>query len=274
VLQIIQTFFITAISGSIAQTLSSIIDNPKSIISLLANSLPGQSSYFIQIVLVGTFSAVGFTMLRVSPLFQAWARTKVGPKLTENERNRTWMWQHPLAEPPEFFHGQYTPPFITAYMVTFVYATITPITPFFMLACFLLIESVYRLEFFRNFNVKADSGGKLWKAFINIMLVCMIVAQVTLLGFLALKKAVAAVPLMVPLVIITILFFMFINDKHMQVATMLPTSVCLELDRLNAERGASDFRFVEGKYLQPALQLEDAEGNSTVNPVATAIQDV
>lgn len=215
-------------------------------------------------------------MLRVSALIQAWLRTHLGPKLTENERNRTWMFLHPLADPPEYFHGQYTAPFITGYMVTFVYATITPITPCFLFVCFLLLESVYRLEFFRNYSRTSDSGGKIWKSFIDIILVCMIIAQLTLAGFLALKKAVAAVPLMIPLVIITILFALFVNDTHMKVTTTLPTSDCLELDRRNEAEGLVDFSFVQGKYLQPALQpryLQDLNGNSHTFAVPPAAED-
>lgn len=57
---IIQTFFVSAISGGIWQELSNIAKNPTSAIDLLASSLPGQSTYFLQILLV----KVGLTMTR------------------------------------------------------------------------------------------------------------------------------------------------------------------------------------------------------------------
>jgi hypothetical protein len=46
---IIQTFFVSAISGSVTKEISNIIEDPLSIIDLLANSLPAQSTYFIQV---------------------------------------------------------------------------------------------------------------------------------------------------------------------------------------------------------------------------------
>jgi hypothetical protein len=46
---IIQTFFVAAISGSVTKEISNIISNPTSIIDLLANSLPAQSTFFIQV---------------------------------------------------------------------------------------------------------------------------------------------------------------------------------------------------------------------------------
>jgi hypothetical protein len=49
---IIQTFFVSAISGGIWQELSNIASNPTLAVDLLASSLPGQSTYFLQILLV------------------------------------------------------------------------------------------------------------------------------------------------------------------------------------------------------------------------------
>jgi hypothetical protein len=59
VFMIIQTFFVTAISGGLLSTLSDLIEQPTEIINLLANSLPTQSTFFIQILLVDTFINMG-----------------------------------------------------------------------------------------------------------------------------------------------------------------------------------------------------------------------
>jgi hypothetical protein len=56
---IIQTFFVSAISGGLLSTLSDLIEQPTEIINLLANSLPTQSTFFIQILLVDTFINMG-----------------------------------------------------------------------------------------------------------------------------------------------------------------------------------------------------------------------
>ena len=48
-LQFIQTFLVSALSGSVTAELSNILDNPEDIVSILANSLPAQSSYFMQV---------------------------------------------------------------------------------------------------------------------------------------------------------------------------------------------------------------------------------
>ena len=42
-LQIIQTFFVSTISGTITSELTNILRNPESVVTFLANSLPGKS---------------------------------------------------------------------------------------------------------------------------------------------------------------------------------------------------------------------------------------
>jgi hypothetical protein len=60
---IIQTFFVSAVSGSITKEISNIIDDPTSIIDLLANTLPAQSTLFIQVRVSATKQSSGTTIL-------------------------------------------------------------------------------------------------------------------------------------------------------------------------------------------------------------------
>ena len=124
-----------------------ILDNPEKVADLLANSLPNQSTYFIQILLVQTFLGVSFELLRVLPLIYAFIRSRVGPNLTEAERNRKWWWFNPLAEPLEFEYANVTSNAILYFMILFVYSTIAPITNWFMAFCFMMLNSAYRHQF-------------------------------------------------------------------------------------------------------------------------------
>lgn len=101
-----QTFFVSAVSGSITAELANIIDNPEDIVVLLGNSLATQSSYFIQIVLVFTFMAQGIALLRVQPIGGAILRRYVGPRLTAKERRKSWKFARSLEDPPAFFHAE------------------------------------------------------------------------------------------------------------------------------------------------------------------------
>jgi calcium permeable stress-gated cation channel len=239
--------------------LTDILDQPGDVITLLANSLPNQSSYFIQIILAQTFFTQSLELLRVYPLFVAFLRRYIGPRLTEKERGRPFGLLRPLSCPPEFWHAETFAQLILLYMVSFVYSPIAPITSVFLCFCFLLLESGYRYQLIHNFPKAHDTGGQLWKFFIKFTLASMVVAQLTLIGLLSLKQSHYAGPAMGPLLAMTLLFILFLNDQHAKVSEYLPTRDCILRDSENAFDGAADMDFVRNAYLQPSLRNEPME---------------
>ena len=180
-------------------------------------------------------------------------RRMIGPNLTQKERNTIFLWLHPLSDPWEFQGAEILGEGVLFFVVLFVYAPIAPIMCFFLLFCWLLKGSCYRNQFFYNYGKMPDSGGKMWSSFIGICLCCMLIAQLTVVGMLALKKAPIQSLLMIPLIVITVLFNFYIGMKHFYVTKHLPTRLCLNLDRKHHANGGLDFSFVRNKYLQPAL---------------------
>ncbi len=145
--KIIQTFFVSAISGSILQEITKIINNPSQLVNLLANYLPTRSTFFLQYLLVQTFIGMSLELLRVTPVIIAAIRKRVGPNLTEKERNTTFFGLRPLGDPSEFGHADTFSSTILYFMVFFVYATIAPITSFLMGFCFAVLRSGYLHQF-------------------------------------------------------------------------------------------------------------------------------
>lgn len=144
---IIQTFFVTAISGSLVSMLSQLSDmaqDPLMIVNLLAQTLPTMSTFYIQILIVQTSISLVVELLRVVPVVMAGIRGCLGPKLTEEERDTPYMGIKPLADPGQFSHADMLAGTVLYFLVYFVYATLAPITSFFMFACFLFIGSGYR----------------------------------------------------------------------------------------------------------------------------------
>lgn len=269
VFMIIQTFFVSAISGGIYAQLTHILKDPSAVVDLLANSLPTRGTYFVQIVLVTTFLGQGLELLRVFPLVIAFLRSKIGPNLTTKERNKTYRtYLRPLSDPIEFEHAQVFANVVLFFMVIFVYAVISPIINYFMALCFFLMGTGYRYQFISNYPPTPDSGGKLWYGFVTICMSCMVIAQITLVGLLALKKATYALPCMAPLMAITVYFTHYLRGKHSYVTSHLPTRDCLHLDRKHVANAMDDFDFIKNKYLQPALlAIDEKPENATFESV-------
>ena len=60
--QVLNIFLVTAIAGSIFDTLAIIIENPETMLLMLGNSLPRMSSFFITYVTMRTFFGLGFEL--------------------------------------------------------------------------------------------------------------------------------------------------------------------------------------------------------------------
>lgn len=192
------------------------------------------------------------------PLAQVFIRSRASDNLTERERNRTIFGLRPLSDP---FHFQFARVFsgdILYFMVLFVYSSLAPIVPWFVGLFFLLMGSCYRYNFIHNYPKTADSGGQLWISFVKILMTCMIVAEVTIIGFLALKKSTLAVPFMLPLIGATVLFNIFVRQRHFRISENLPAYDCLNEDNENLENDV-DFNEFKDKYLQPSLLVPIVE---------------
>ena len=59
--QVLNVFLVTAIAGSIFDTLAIILSNPEAAFEMLGNSLPRMSSFFITFVTVKCFFGLGKT---------------------------------------------------------------------------------------------------------------------------------------------------------------------------------------------------------------------
>lgn len=241
-------------SGSLVAELSAIATDPTQIVSLLANSLPNRSSFFIQILLVNTCVGLSSELLRITPIALAFARTLVGPKLTEEERRTTWNGIRPFADPYEFQHAEVLSGFVLYFIVFFVYATLAPITSVFVFLCFVFMGAAYRQQFIFVYPTLPDSGGKLWVQFMQIVPTSLLIAEITIVGFLALKVAPLASSLMFPLVVITVLFNIYIRQKHFMATNFLPGWDCVEADRKNNFDGPMDMSFIGNHYMQPELR--------------------
>jgi Calcium-dependent channel, 7TM region, putative phosphate len=224
------------------------------IIDLLANSLPKQSTYFIQILLVDTAISLSVELLRVAAVGNAAVRAMFGPNLTEKERETTWMGIRPLADPSEFGHADLMAITVLYFVVYFVYAVLAPITSAFMFICFLLIGAAYRHQFVYIYPTKPDSGGALYVQFMKLVPSCILIGEVTIVGFLALKRIPSASALMLPLLIITILFVIYLGQQHFRMTKFLSARQCMATDRKNNVGRPMDMDFAKGQYVQPEMR--------------------
>jgi len=178
----------------------------------------------------------------------------LGPRLTEAERRTTWMGLRPLADPLPYEHAEGLSSVVLLFIAFFVYATLAPITSIFAFLCFVCGGIALRHQFIFVYPTVPDSGGKLWIQFMQIVPVSLLIAELTIVGLLALKKVPVASSAMIPLVIVTVLFNIYIRQKHFSATDFLPGIDCVEADRKNNQDGPMDMRFISNQYKQPELR--------------------
>ncbi|KAG7347748.1 protein of unknown function DUF221-domain containing protein [Nitzschia inconspicua] len=251
--QITQTFFISAISGSVFAVLSDLIASPSCVVQLLASSLPGQSSFFIQLILVQTLMGMSSELLRPVPIALALFRSCIGPRSTERERRKTFLFMRPLADPVNFYQCNRLSATVLYFMVFFVYTTIAPISNFFIFICLLIQKCCVLHQLVYIYPPFPDSGGKLWLHFFRFVPLGMMISQITIIGMLSLKRASHASIAMTPLFIVTVLFWHSVRQEHFKLAELLSAKECNKADLQHAEEGV-DWEFLQGKYVQPELR--------------------
>jgi len=250
---ILQTFFVSLVGGSLVPELSNILREPSAFVELLARALPEQSTYFMQLLMVSTCTGSLIELFRVVPLFQAAVRAHIGRRLTEKERNQAVGGMKPLAVVDKIYFSRMWARYILYFMVLFVYATMSPLVSWFCLVFFVLLGSIYRYQFVFNYPNTPDSGGSIWLNFMHVMFSCIMLAQITLVGFFALKQSPVSMALMIPLIVCTFLFIVYLRQRHFDIGTNLPARTCLSQDLYNADDGV-DFGALKDEYKNPALR--------------------
>jgi hypothetical protein len=243
------------VSGSLTAELSNILNRPEHLVDFLATALPAQSSYFIQIVIVALVLNIGLELLRVFPLGMAFIGEVMVRLRCINPDNPKWQdYIRPLDNPYEFEHSKILANTVVLFfLIFFVYTVVAPISNFFLAIGFLLLESTYRYQFYHNYAATPDSGGKLWRGFIDMVHLGMVIAQLTLIGLLLLKKSFYAVCGFGPLLAITSVFIWHVHTTRFRVTEYLPCRECIQIDRNHVVYGL-DLGILRSQYLQPSIR--------------------
>lgn len=249
---IVQTFFISAIAGSIVSDMEALLDDPVGKIqNILATKIPIQAVTFMSLVFVKASVGLMTELLRVWAIIFAVLHYLLAPNLTQEEKESDWMGLMPLCNPGGLWFAWYFADVVLMFVVLFVYSVLSPISSVLMLAVFFLLQVVYRNQLIYVYDPSNDAGGKYWGHFVWYVIVSMLIAQFTTLAVLSLNQSKSA-PLMAPLIIASILFWRYLNTQHFRVASTLPVVECHAVDAEFEEEGLT-YEFVQDAYKQTSL---------------------
>ena len=93
---------------NVSKKLAEMIEMPGVIVETLATALPAEATYFLQFSFVSTVSTFAFEGLRLFPIGMAIVRSFIGPRLTDKEKQTTYLGMAPVCNPAPFMHAYYT----------------------------------------------------------------------------------------------------------------------------------------------------------------------
>ncbi|KAF9583591.1 hypothetical protein BGW38_009093 [Lunasporangiospora selenospora] len=212
---IFNILFVFMIGTAILKSIITLIQQPTNIFTLLAESLPAGSTFFI-------FYIVFNTCTHSLELVQIWAQLVIHGFVTARKLTPTPRSLQRATVPWCFQYYYYYPQNILAMVITFIYSVISPLILFAAIAFFGFALLVFKYQFAYCYVRKYERSGKFFRHVFQYTTDGLIIFQITMVGVLWLKQALVAGFFVIALLGFTIYFKILCGDLFNSRTKFLP----------------------------------------------------
>jgi len=190
-------FLVYTFAGSVAAKMSLLkhyAETPADIINLFATTLPAQSTFFMNLIMLAALSIQPLLLLRVVALV-----------VTKLKRHflASSIYDHLQAMTEDVgFHQLYAFPMLV-FLAMCAYATLAPFLLVFVIAYYGIGYVVNLNQLVYIYNVPFHTGGKQFPVVFRCSIVALIISQALVTGVLGLKRMAIPSALMIPLMAFT-----------------------------------------------------------------------
>lgn len=156
------------IGGSIFNQIDALLKDPGQIAELLATALPGASTFFTNMVIMGSFLAFGLELSMI-PSYGV----NLIMSLLQPETMRTQRMLDAAQNPPTIVWGKILPPMVFVLLVTLVYMPIVPLLEAFCLAYFGGWYLVWKHQCLHVYVQEFEGGGIIWEKLFGFIMACL-----------------------------------------------------------------------------------------------------
>lgn len=210
---VLNVFIGVTVGGTLFSTFKTIQKNPNQIVSLLAQKLPGNATFFLTFVALKFFVGYGLELSRIVPLIIYHLKRKFLCK-TEAELKEAWF-------PGDLGYGTRVPGDMLIVTIVLCYSVIAPLIIPFGVLYFGLGWLILRNQALKVYVPSYESYGRMWPHINNRVLASLVLFQVTMAGYFGVQKFVYT-PLLIPLPILSLIFG-FVCAKKFYPAFQHPT---------------------------------------------------
>lgn len=240
--------FVSLGLGSIINKLHDILNNPYSIFTILGQSLPSFSQYFMNLLIIKTFTAVPVEMLRLWTLFEI-----LFVKLCRNKKKftRRELRSGPF-EDPKMLYGWIYPNLLMVLMIMTTYCCISPLLIPFCSLFYIFSYIMYKYQLLYIYINEYQSGGYMWYQVFYFSMIALIMGIITLLCYLGIREMTLAFYLLLPLPFFIILFWRYTESKFKICSTSLSLESAKDIDLHNQDKNIYA-KFNKTLFRQPSL---------------------
>ncbi|KYQ90051.1 hypothetical protein DLAC_08637 [Tieghemostelium lacteum] len=227
---VVNVFLVVTISGSVLSILFKILEDLtlSQILTLFGSSLPTQSSFFINYILVQSLTSVPLDIVRpielIVGIIRAARESAPGEKLEAISRE----------DPTKLNCVKYARELLI-FVITLSYSTLSPFIIPFGLLYFLIDFFVSKYNHIYSFCPKYQSGGTVWPLVFNRLCVGLAIYQVTALGMFILKAFIPGIVISFPMPFITLFYWWRTIRRYKRVCSVLPLNICPEEEFIGNE---------------------------------------
>ncbi|GKZ01292.1 hypothetical protein MPSEU_001080200 [Mayamaea pseudoterrestris] len=250
------------IGGSAFNQLHAILEDPSSIATILAKSLPGASTFFVNLIIMGSFLAFGLELSQFVPYIV----NKIIGMITSEPAQTQRMLDAKL-QPPSIAWGKTLPPVVFIVMVTLIYMPIVPLMEIFAMVYFGGWYLVWKHQCLHVYAQEFEGGGLIWETLSSFFMACVYMAEFILCAYLGLKEAPG--PAIFTLVVTVIGTLLTHYQLRRNIAGPLKNLSLVIAAKIDTEEGelalseadaASSAQAVESLlYAQPSLKASEDE---------------
>ncbi|KAL7792150.1 hypothetical protein V8C37DRAFT_410116 [Trichoderma ceciliae] len=218
--QVVQVFLVTTITSAASGALQSIIQDPLSIQSLLAQNLPKASNFYLSYILIQCLATGGTALLQVFSLI----RHHIVVKTSDIPRTRFTAWRK--LRPARW--GGIFPVFTNMGVIALSYACIAPLILAFSAGGMAFMGLVWKYNLIYVLDTTTDSKGLFYPRALQQLIIGLYLAEICLIGLLILNQAFGPMGLVLALLIFTSLIHFLLRDAISRLMWSLPQTLTLE----------------------------------------------
>ncbi|RFU76151.1 duf221 domain-containing protein [Trichoderma arundinaceum] len=218
--QVVQVFLVTTITSAASGALQSIIQDPLSIQSLLAQNLPKASNFYLSYILIQCLATGGTGLLQVFSLI----RHHIVVKTTDIPRRRFMAWRK--LRPARW--GGIFPVFTNMGVIALSYACIAPLILVFCAGGMAFMGLVWKYNLIYVFDTTTDSRGLFYPRALQQLIIGLYLAEICLVGLLILNKAYGPMGIVIALLLLTGLIHFLLRDAISRLMWSLPQTLAIE----------------------------------------------